>query len=99
MVEENEPKTGITAYKREVLHMKNDTTVYIGMDVHEGSFQFAVWQRANSLPQRPKGAVQGHRAPGKQSGGLFLVVRAPGKMSSGHFLARTGRQTPVDGGR
>ena len=44
-----------------------------------------------------KAREQGHRAPGKQSSGLFSVVRAPGKLSGGEFLARTGRQTPVDG--
>ena len=37
MVNENEPETGVTAYKRRVLHMNNNTTVYIGMDVHKGS--------------------------------------------------------------
>lgn len=29
---------GFTAYKREVLHMKNNTTVYIGMDVNQTNF-------------------------------------------------------------
>ena len=51
---------------------------------------------AQSLPQAAKLPVQGHRAPGKQSSGLFSVVRAPGKLSGGQFSARTGRQTPVE---
>ena len=52
---------------------------------------------AQSLPQAAKLPVQGHRAPGKQSSGLFSVVRTPGKLSCGEFSVRTGRQTPVDG--
>ena len=39
------------------------------------------------------------RTPGKQSSGLFSVVRTPGKMSVGHFSVRTGRQAPEAGTR
>ena len=52
---------------------------------------------SKSLPQAAKLPVQGHRAPGKRHSVPFSVVRAPGNLSSGQILARTGRQTPVDG--
>ena len=42
---------GFTAYKREVLHMNNNTTVYIGMDVHHGSFTLCSLAEGEETPK------------------------------------------------